>query len=146
MSRTDDARVEPQSDAPAAGPSPAASGRFAYEGLERAIHEKARLGILTSLVANPRGLLFNDLKELCNLTDGNLSRHLQVLHDGGLVEVWKGYQKRRPQTLVRLTDEGRRRFLDYIVELEHVVADALTAAREPTPLPASPRSEGWAPA
>jgi DNA-binding MarR family transcriptional regulator len=141
--------MHPKHDAnpePRAAANPPASGRFAYEGLERAIHEKARLGILTSLVANPRGLLFNDLKELCNLTDGNLSRHLQVLHDGGLVEVWKGYQKRRPQTLVRLTDEGRRRFLDYIAELEHVVADALSAAREPRPLPASPRNEGWAPA
>ena len=47
-------------------------GRFAYEGLERIIHEKARLGILTSLVAQPKGLLFNELKDLCALTDGNL--------------------------------------------------------------------------
>jgi DNA-binding MarR family transcriptional regulator len=104
-------------------------GRFAYDGLERIIHEKARLGILTSLVAHPKGLLFNDLKELCSLTDGNLSRHLQVLHEAGLVEVWKGFQKNRPQTLCRLTDEGRRRFLDYINVLESVVSDVLTAAR-----------------
>lgn len=104
-------------------------GRFAYEGLERIIHEKARLGILTSLVAHPQGLLFNDLKDLCSLTDGNLSRHLQVLNEAGLVEVWKGFQKNRPQTLCRLTDEGRRRFLEYITVLENVVADALTAAR-----------------
>ena len=104
-------------------------GRFAYEGLERIIHEKARLGILTSLVAHPKGLLFNDLKELCSLTDGNLSRHLQVLHEAGLVEVWKGSLKNRPQTLCRLTEEGRRRFLDYINVLESVVADALSAAR-----------------
>jgi hypothetical protein len=53
-------------------------GRFAYEGLERVIHEKARLGITASLAAHPEGLLFNDLKDLCTLTDGNLSRHLQV--------------------------------------------------------------------
>ena len=104
-------------------------GRFAYDGLERIIHEKARLGILTSLVAHPKGLLFNDLKDLCALTDGNLSRHLQVLHEAGLVEVWKGSHKNRPQTLCRLTDEGRRRFLEYINVLENVVADALTAAR-----------------
>ncbi len=106
-----------------------AGGRFAYEGLERIIHEKARLGILTSLVAHPKGLLFNELKELCSLTDGNLSRHLQVLHEAGLVEVWKGSRKNRPQTLCRLTDEGRRRFLGYITVLENVVADALTAAK-----------------
>jgi DNA-binding MarR family transcriptional regulator len=104
-------------------------GRFAYEGLERIIHEKARLGILTSLVAQPKGLLFNELKDLCALTDGNLSRHLQVLHEAGLVEVWKGHQKNRPQTLCRMTEEGRRRFLEYINVLENVVADALSAAR-----------------
>jgi DNA-binding MarR family transcriptional regulator len=104
-------------------------GRFAYDGLERIIHEKARLGILTSLVAQPKGLLFNELKDLCSLTDGNLSRHLQVLHEAGLVEVWKGQQKNRPQTLCRMTEEGRRRFLDYINVLENVVADALSAAR-----------------
>jgi DNA-binding MarR family transcriptional regulator len=104
-------------------------GRFAYEGLERIIHEKARLGILTSLVAQPKGLLFNELKDLCALTDGNLSRHLQVLHEAGLVEVWKGQQKNRPQTLCRMTEQGRRRFLEYINVLENVVADALSAAR-----------------
>ncbi len=106
-----------------------AGGRFAYEGLERIIHEKARLGILTSLVAHPKGLLFNDLKDLCSLTDGNLSRHLQVLNEAGLVEVWKGSHKNRPQTLCRLTDEGRRRLLDYINVLENVIADALAAAK-----------------
>src|ERR1700679_3226911 len=79
------------------------TGRYAYEGLDRTIHEKARLGILTSLAAHPTGLLFGDLKDLCSLTDGNLSRHLQVLHEAGLVEVWKGSHKNRPQTLCRLT-------------------------------------------
>jgi DNA-binding MarR family transcriptional regulator len=102
---------------------------FSYEGLDRVIHEKARLGVLTSLIAHPKGLAFADLKQLCGLTDGNLSRHLQVLHEAGLVEVWKGFQKNRPQTLCRLTDEGRRRFLDYINVLESVIADALAAAR-----------------
>ena len=108
-------------------------GRFAYDGLERIIHEKARLGILTSLVAHPKGLLFNDLKDLCSLTDGNLSRHLQVLNEAGLVEVWKGSHKNRPQTLCSLTIEGRRRFLDYINVLENVVADALAAAQADGP-------------
>jgi DNA-binding MarR family transcriptional regulator len=122
-----------------------AAGRFAYEGLERIIHEKARLGILTSLVAHPQGLLFNDLKELCSLTDGNLSRHLQVLHEAGLVEVWKGTQSNRPQTLCRLTPEGRKRFLDYVIVLENVVADALAAAK-PQPAPGEALGEGWSPA
>lgn len=99
-------------------------GRFAYEGLERVIHEKARLGIMTSLVSNQNGLVFNDLKELCSLTDGNLSRHIRALQEAGLVEVWKGFQQRRPQTRYRLTPEGRKRFLSYLGELERVIADA----------------------
>ena len=123
-----------------------ASGRFAYDGLERIIHEKARLGILTSLVAHPKGLLFSDLKELCSLTDGNLSRHLQVLHDSGLVEVWKGLQKNRPQTLCRLTDDGRRRFLDYITVLENVVADALAASSKAEPSTSTTLTDGFSPA
>src|SRR5438045_3907364 len=79
----------------------ASSGRFAYEGLERVIHEKARLSIMSSLAAHPEGVLFNDLKDLCKLTDGNLSRHLQLLQESKLVEVWKGFKNNRPQTLVR---------------------------------------------
>ena len=109
-------------------PSAQGAGRFAYEGLERVIHEKARLGIMTSLVAHPGGLLFSDLKELCALTDGNLNRHLQVLREAGLVETWKGMKANRPQTLCRLTDQGRARFLQYLSELERVVADAAEAA------------------
>ena len=120
-------------------------GRFAYEGLERIIHEKARLGILTSLVAHPNGLLFNDLKDLCSLTDGNLSRHLQVLNEAGLVEVWKGSHKNRPQTLCRLTDEGRRRLLEYINVLENVIADALAAAKA-ADAPNSALADGLSPA
>jgi DNA-binding MarR family transcriptional regulator len=100
-------------------------GRFAYEKLARVLHEKARLSIMTSLAAHPDGLVFNDLKQLCALTDGNLSRQIQQLQEFEFVEVSKGYNKNRPQTLVRLTDEGKKRFLEYIGELENVVADAL---------------------
>ena len=103
-------------------------GRFAYEGLERVLHEKARLGIMTSLVMRPEGLRFSDLKRLCALTDGNLSRHLDVLREAGLVEVWKGFDNRRPQTLCRLSTEGRARFLAYLEELEHVIRDAMPRA------------------
>src|SRR5271168_3005891 len=108
------------------------TGRFAYDGLERVFHEKARLDIMTSLVSQPRGVVFADLKEMCHLTDGNLSRHLQVLNEAGLVEIWKGHQKKRPQTLCRITDEGRRRFFEYINVLETVVHDAMKAARTAT--------------
>ena len=102
---------------------------FAYEGLDRIIHERARLGVLTSLAANPKGLVFADLKRLCGLTDGNLSRHLQVLQEAGVVEVTKSFSHNRPQTLCRITPEGRRRFLDYLAVLDQVVREAAAAAR-----------------
>ena len=106
-----------------------ADGRYAYEGLDRVLHEKARLGIVTSLAARTDGILFTDLKALCNLTDGNLSRHLTVLQEAGIVEIHKGFRGRRPQTLCRLTDSGRKRYLDYIAVLESVLADAVDAAK-----------------
>jgi DNA-binding transcriptional ArsR family regulator len=120
-------------------------GRFAYDGLDRALHEKARLGILTSLVAHPDGLKFSELRGLCALTDGNLSRHLDVLREAALVEVWKGFEGRRPQTLVRLTTDGRRRFIEYLEELERVVRDALPKA-ESAPARAKQLPPGWQPA
>ena len=104
-------------------------GRYSYEGLDRIMHEKARLGILTSLLTHPKGLLFGDLKELCTLTDGNLSRHVKVLEEEGLVEMQKSFYRKRPQTLCCLTEEGRERFLAYLHELEQVVRDAAKAAK-----------------
>lgn len=101
---------------------------FAYDGLDRAIHEKARLGVLTSLMVHPRGLAFADLKQLCGLTDGNLSRHLQVLQEAGLVQIIKGYSGNRSHTQCRLTAAGRQRFLDYLSVLERVVRDAAAAS------------------
>ena len=122
-------------------------GRYAYEGIDRVIHEKARLSIVASLASHPEGLLFNDLKDLCALTDGNLSRQLQVLQEAGFVEVWKGFKNKRPQTLCRLTPDGRKRFIEYINTLESVVSDAAAAARrEGRSAPRSPAAEGFMPA
>lgn len=104
-------------------------GRYAYEGLDRLLHEKARLGIVTSLAARAEGLLFADLKALCNLTDGNLSRHLTVLQEAGIVEIYKGRKGKRTQTMCRLGDEGRARYLAYVSVLESVLADAVAAAK-----------------
>jgi hypothetical protein len=117
-------------------------GRFAYDGLDRLLHEKARLGLMTCLASHPEGLLFNDLKDLCNLTDGNLSRHLQVLHQAQVVEIFKSFENRRPQTLCRLSSEGRLRFLAYLDELNRVLRDAeKTSPATNTQLP-----PGWVPA
>jgi DNA-binding MarR family transcriptional regulator len=105
-------------------------GRFAYEGLDRVIHERARLSILTSLVTNPKGLTFNDLKQLCALTDGNLSRHLGVLEKGKMVEILKGHEQNRPQTVCRITSSGRKRYLEYLSTLEQVIRDAAKETKE----------------
>jgi DNA-binding transcriptional ArsR family regulator len=121
-------------------------GRHAYEGLDRVVQEKARLSILTALLARPGGVVFVDLKELCSLTDGNLSRHLTVLQEAGLVELWKGSDTRssRTQTLIRLSRGGRAQFLAYLEELERVIRDARAGAvREPGP---APSPSGWSPA
>jgi DNA-binding MarR family transcriptional regulator len=114
------------------------TGRFAYDGLDRVIHEKARLGVLTSLMSHPKGLAFADLKRLCGLTDGNLSRHLQVLEEAGLVDILKGYDEKRPQTLCRITANGRRRFLKYLSVLEQVVRDAADASKDHPALVSKP--------
>ncbi len=103
------------------------SGRYSYGGLQRIMHERARLGILTSLASHPKGLPFNDLKELCALTDGNLSRHLQVLQEAGIVSIRKSTAKGRSHTRCRLTAPGRRKFVAYLTELEQVVKDAMGA-------------------
>lgn len=121
------------------------NGRYAYDGLDRLLHEKARLGLLTCLASRPEGLLFNDLKELCNLTDGNLSRHLQVLQQNQIVEIYKSFEQKRPQTLVRISQEGQERFLAYIEELQKVLMDAATTNQQRQPSgPALP--PGWVPA
>lgn len=101
--------------------------RFSYHGLDRIIHERARLGILASLLAHPQGLLFGELLELCDLTDGNLSRHLQVLQAAKLVAISRDTGAGRPQTTCRITSSGRRRFLDYLAVLEQVLLDAANA-------------------
>jgi DNA-binding MarR family transcriptional regulator len=104
-------------------------GRFAYEGLDRVIHERARLSVLTSLITNPKGVIFNDLKQLCSLTDGNLSRHLKVLETEDMVEIVKGHDRNRPQTICKITPAGRKRYLDYLSTLEQVVKDAAKGSK-----------------
>ena len=112
-------------------PTPDPAGRFAFDGLDRVLHEKARLGLLASLLAHRDGLAFNQLRDLCALTDGNLSRHLTTLQEAGLVDVTRTTGDGRPRTTVRLTTTGRERFLDYLTLLEGIVAGALAAAEPP---------------
>ncbi len=103
------------------------TGRFAFGGLDRVLHEKARLGILTSLLAHHRGLSFNELRDHCSLTDGNLSRHLSTLQEAGLVSIGKSTKAKRSLTLVELTPDGKERFLGYLALLEGIVSGVLGA-------------------
>jgi DNA-binding HxlR family transcriptional regulator len=121
---------------------PSSEGRFAYEGLDRVIHERARLSVLTSLITNPKGLAFGDLKQLCALTDGNLNRHLRVLEESKLVEIVKKIDRNRPLTICRITATGRARFVEYLSTLEQVVQDAAQSTEEE---PASGPARGFAP-
>jgi DNA-binding transcriptional ArsR family regulator len=105
-------------------------GRFAYEGLDRVIHERARLSVLTSLITNPKGLAFGDLKQLCSLTDGNLNRHLRVLEESRMVEIVKKQDRNRSLTLCRITAHGRARYIEYLSTLEQVVRDAERGTKE----------------
>lgn len=118
---------------------PTNDGRYAYEGLDRVLHEKARLGVLTALVAHPKGMSFTDVARLCALTDGNLSRHLDVLAEAGLIEITKQFEGRRPLTTCRMSAAGRKRFREYLAALEQVLRDAA-----PEPKPAHGRRPGFA--
>jgi DNA-binding MarR family transcriptional regulator len=126
--------------------APRADAPFAYEGLDRVIHERARLGVLTSLIGHPKGLVFGDLRQMCGLTDGNLSRHLHVLQEAGLVEISKGFERNRPQTVCRITPAGRARYLNYLSVLEQVVRDAALAAEAADASSADRPGPGLAPA
>ena len=119
------------------------SGYYSYSGLDRVLHEKARLGILTALVTRPEGLVFVELRKLCSLTDGNLSRHIQVLQESGMVEIWKSHEGPRPRTLVRMSRQGREQFLSYLEELDRVIHDARSSRAGKSELDAPP---GWVPA
>ena len=97
--------------------------RFAYDGLNRVIHERARLSLITSLVTHTAGLLFSDLKELCALTDGILNRHLAVLEEAKLISV----VKTSSGTRCRITALGRKRYVEYLAVLDQVISDAADA-------------------
>lgn len=122
----------PADRAAAAAPSP-----FAFEGLDRIFHERARLGIVTSLAGQPDGLAFAQLKSLCGLTDGNLNRHLSVLDEAGYVTIEKAVHGKRPQTRCRLSEQGLVEFERYLAALEAVLRRATDAAAQHGPAPGS---------
>ena len=115
--------------------------QFAFGALDRVFHERGRLAICSALIAHPEGISFTQLQEACELTDGNLNRHLHALAEMDIVETRRITGKGRPQTMVRITRAGRDRFLDYIDALESVVRDVQRARkRKASPLRTTPAS------
>ena len=111
------------------------------EELDRVFHEKARLGIMTSIIGSPEGINFNDLKQLCDLTDGNLNRHLKVLVDSGILSVKKTGRGRNTNSHYRMTPKGRRAFERYLSALETIL-NAAKAKAPPAVQKKSDRSTG----
>ncbi len=89
--------------------------------LNDVVHQRHRLGILT-IAAESKQVEFGYLREALDLTAGNLSRHVTVLHEAGLVDVHKGYEGKRPRTWVSITDAGRKALADEIAALRALVA------------------------
>lgn len=91
-----------------------------FLNLDRVIHEKGRLAIMSLLAASPE-LSFTDLRNSLNMTDGNLTTHIRTLQEAGYVSVAKTYQKNRPLTTCSLTPAGRKAFTAYINLLEEII-------------------------
>jgi DNA-binding HxlR family transcriptional regulator len=91
--------------------------------LDRLIHERARLGIVSALAVND-SLSFNDLKRLLKTTDGNLSVHARKLEEAGYISCHKFFEGRIPRTEYRLSAAGRRAFDQYLGNMEEVIRQA----------------------
>ena len=88
--------------------------------LDRVIHERGRLGIMSMLAASPE-LSFTELRDALEMTDGNLTTHVRTLQEAGYVSVAKSFRNRRPLTTVALTSAGRQAFASYVGLLERIV-------------------------
>ena len=88
--------------------------------LDRVIHEKGRLAIMSMLAASAE-LSFTELRDALGMTDGNLTTHIKALQQEGYISVAKSYQNRRPLTTCSLTPSGRKAFMEYIDLLEKIV-------------------------
>lgn len=95
-----------------------------YERLERLFHEPNRLAIMSAVCGAPEGLTFTEIKEICDLTDGNLSRHLKVLDEAGAVQITKMFVDNKPRTTVIVSNDGLESFVGYLRALEDVLKSA----------------------
>ena len=101
-------------------------GSVATESLDRLIHERLRLGIVSALAAEEE-LSFGDLKQVLRTTDGNLSVHARKLEEAGYITVSKAFEDRRPRTVYRLTAKGRRSLESYLEQMETILSETREA-------------------
>ena len=93
--------------------------------LDRVIHEKGRLAIMSMLAASPE-LSFTEMRDALKMTDGNLTTHIRTLQEAGYVSVTKSFQNNRPLTTCALTAAGKRAFTNYINLLEKIIQQTKT--------------------
>ena len=98
----------------------------ASDELDRLVHERMRLGIVSALAAE-ESLSFGDLKAILKTSDGNLSVHARKLEDAGYIAVNKGFEGRKPKTEYSLTSKGRRALETYIDRMETLLSEAREA-------------------
>jgi len=111
-----------------------------YDALERIFHEPNRLAIMSHLCSADSGMSFGELRDACNLTDGNLNRHLKVLEEASAVKITKKFLDGKPRTTIAISKSGLDRFSEYLAALSDVLNKASKA------LPAERRREAFAPA
>ena len=114
------AQKKPDAAAPVLQDMRGAKARHAAPALDRLIHERMRLGIVSALAAND-SLTFNDLKSLMNTTDGNLSVHARKLEDAGYITCTKTFEGRLPKTEYKLTAAGKRAMESYLSHMETLI-------------------------
>jgi len=108
------------SGAPAATDAHTSRAKHPAHSLDRLIHERMRLGIISALAAN-ESLTFNNLKRLMHTTDGNLSVHARKLEDGGYIACTKSFEGRLPKTEYKLTAAGKRALENYVSHMETLI-------------------------
>jgi DNA-binding HxlR family transcriptional regulator len=137
MAKTATTRPSPHGEQPGPAAAPGAAVLEAREApierveraaldLDRLIHERMRLGIVSALAVNER-LTFNDLKGLLRTTDGNLSVHARKLEEAGYVHCDKSFVGRLPKTEYRLTSDGKRALERYLDHMEAIIHATRTA-------------------
>ncbi|UCF21452.1 MAG: transcriptional regulator [Gemmatimonadota bacterium] len=105
---------------PRGGPAPRPEPKTSPTDLDRLIHQRVRLGIISALAVN-KALTFNELKSLLGITDGNLSVHARKLEEAGYIACRKSFEGRIPKTEYQLTLRGRRALERYLDQMEGLI-------------------------